>query len=64
MKFLLVATLLAMLTACSNQTIYSMMHERERQECLKDRGTGCPRAESYEIYEKQYEEIIKPANFY
>ena len=59
MKLLLVSILLVMLTACSQQAVYDMLHERERQECLKrDRG-DCPRAESYDKYKKQRDEIIQ-----
>ena len=35
-----------------------MLHERERQECLKQGRTDCPRAENYNDYKKQRENYI------
>lgn len=51
-----------MLTAsCSHQTkeaVYNMMHERERQECLKQGREDCPRGKNYQQYKKQRDEVI------
>ena len=48
-----------MLTACSQQAVYDMLHEKERQECLKQGNSDCPRAENYNEYKKQREKVIK-----
>jgi hypothetical protein len=39
-----------------------MMHERERQECLKQGNKDCPRGESYQQYKKDRQEIIPSQN--
>ena len=39
-----------------------MMHERERQECLKQGNIDCPRGESYQQYKKARQEIIPSQN--
>jgi hypothetical protein len=38
-----------------------MLHERERQECLKQGRFDCPKAEKYDKYNQQREDILKPA---
>lgn len=67
MKTLLLGFSLIMLTAsCSNRSkeaVYTMIHERERQECLKQGRSDCPRTENYEQYKKQREEVIQRDNF-
>jgi hypothetical protein len=63
MKFFLSALLLIMLTACSergNQAVYDMLHERERQECLKLGRSDCYKGESYNKYKQQRDEVITP----
>lgn len=52
-----------MLTACNKQAVYTMIHERERQECLKQGGSDCPRAENYKEYKKQREEVIEKKRY-
>lgn len=49
-----------LLTACSQQAVYDMLHERERQECLKQGRTDCPRAENYDKYQQKRDEVMKP----
>lgn len=51
-----------MLTACSQQAVYTMLHERERQECLKQGRSDCPRTDNYDKYKKQREEVIQFQN--
>lgn len=63
MKIFLLSLVLVMLTACSQQAVYTMIHERERQECLKQGRSDCPRTENYEQYKKQREEVIQRDNF-
>ena len=63
MKIFLLSLVLVMLTACSQQAVYTMIHERERQECLKQGRSDCPRTENYEQYKKQREEVIHRDNF-
>lgn len=58
MKTLLLSIVVVLLTACSQQAVYDMLHERERQECLKQGRTDCPRAENYNDYKKQRENYI------
>ena len=64
MKIFLISFALVMLTAsCSHQTkeaVYNMMHERERQDCLKQGREDCPRGESYQQYKKQRDEVFTP----
>ena len=64
MKIFLISLALVMLTAsCSHQAkeaVYNMMHERERQDCLKQGREDCPREESYQQYEKQRDEVFTP----
>lgn len=52
-----------MLTAsCSNQAkeaVYNMMHERERQQCLQQGKSDCPRTESYNKYKKERDEVMQ-----
>jgi len=62
MKVLLLSLVLVMLTACSQQAVYTMIHERERQECLKQGRSDCPRTDNYEKYKKQREEVIQFQN--
>lgn len=59
MKLLLISISLVMLAACGQQAVYDMMHEKNRQECLKDGHSDCPRAESYDEYKKQRDEVIQ-----
>ena len=59
MKILLSSFVLVMLTACTEQAVYKMMHERERQLCKEQGRTDCKRAESYDTYKKEREEILK-----
>lgn len=35
-----------------------MMHERERQECLKQGNRDCPREKNYQKFEKDRQDII------
>lgn len=58
MKVLLLSIVLVMLTACSRQAAYEMLHERERQECLKQGRSDCPPAESYDKYKQKRDELI------
>lgn len=63
MKTFIFLMMLATLTvSCSNQTkhaVYDMMHEKQRQDCLKQGRSDCQRAESYEKYKKKRDEVIK-----
>ena len=63
MKFFLISFILVMLTvSCSDktkETVYNMMHERERQECLKQGRSDCPRVEHFDKYNNQRDEVIK-----
>ena len=63
MKIFLVSFVLIMSTAsCSNQAneaVYNMMHERERQECLEQATSDCPRTDSYQKYKKERDEVIQ-----
>lgn len=62
MKTILFSLVLVMLTACSQQAAYTMIHEKERQECLKQGRSDCPRTYNYEKYKKQREEVIQFQN--
>lgn len=66
MKFFLLTTILIIVTAsCSNRTqhaVYDMIHERERQACLKQGRMDCPRGESYDKYKNQRDEVIQYDN--
>ncbi len=64
MKTLLLIITFLILTACSQQAVYTMIHERERQECLKQGRSDCPRAESYNKYKNQREEVIESREVY
>ena len=68
MKLFLSGFVLVMLTvSCSkraNQVVYDMIHERERQECLKQGRDDCIRVESYDKYKKQREEEMKSHETY
>ena len=61
--FLLSVALIIATTACSNRArhaAYDMLHERERQECLKQGRSDCPSIEPYEKYKQKRDEVIKP----
>ncbi|MCW8901719.1 MAG: hypothetical protein OQK75_07020 [Gammaproteobacteria bacterium] len=62
MKIFLTSFVFMMLTAsCGNKSqeaFYNMIHERERQECLKQGRTECPRGESYDKYKQKREDVI------
>ena len=60
MKIFLITALLVIITACSQRAVYDMVHERERQLCKEQGRTDCQRAESYDKYKQQRDEIIKP----
>jgi hypothetical protein len=66
MKILFLSIVLVILTAsCSSQgkqAVYDMIHERERQLCIEQGRSDCQRAESYEKYKKERDEIITPKN--
>lgn len=66
MRIFILSFILVMLTvSCSYKTkeaVYNMMHERERQECLKQGRSDCPRIEPYDKYKQQREEIIQFQN--
>lgn len=49
-----------MLTACSQQSVYDMLHEKQRQDCLKQGRSDCHRAESYDKYNQKRDEVMKP----
>ncbi len=57
MKTLLTIIFFLTLTACSQQAVYNMLQERERQLCIERGGTDCPRGESYEKYQQQRDEM-------
>ena len=63
MKISLIGFILVMSTvSCSykaKETVYNMMQERERQECLKEGISDCPRAERFDKYNKQRDEVVK-----
>lgn len=63
MKVFLISFVLIMLTAsCSNQAneaVYNMMHERERQQCLQQGKSDCPRTDSYKKYKKDRDEVMQ-----
>lgn len=63
--FLLSLALLLSTAACSDRSkhaVYDMIHERERQECLKQGRTDCPRGDSYNKYKSQRDEVIQYDN--
>ena len=60
MKLTLLSVVFILLTACSQQAVYDMIHERERQLCLEQGRSDCSRAESYNEYEQKRNEVIKP----
>ena len=66
MKIFLLSFILVMVTvSCSQRTkeaVYNMMHERERQECLKQGRSDCHRAESYYKYKQQRDEVLQHEN--
>ena len=66
MKIFLFGVVLTIVTsACSNRAqhaAYDMLHERERQECLKQGQRDCPRTENYEQYKKQRKEALQIEN--
>lgn len=62
MKTLLPIITFLILTACSQRAVYDSIHERERQECLKQGRTDCPRGDSYDKYKSQRDEIIQYDN--
>ena len=63
MKIFLFSVVLSIVTtACSNRAqhaTYDMLHERERQECLKQGRSDCPTAESYDKYKQKRDELIR-----
>ena len=59
MKIILLSSIFVILTACSQQAVYNMLHERERQECLKQGRSDCPKTDSYNEYKQQREESIR-----
>ena len=59
MKIFLFIFVLVTLAGCSKQLVYDAIHERERQECLKQGRSDCPRADSYDKYKSQREEVIQ-----
>lgn len=63
MKFFLLSSILVVFTvSCSNRAVYDAIHERERQECLKQGRADCPRGESYDKYKSQRDEEIQYDN--
>ena len=62
MKIILFSLVLVLLTACSKQAVYNMMHERERQECLKQGRNDCPRQENDNKYKQQRDEVLQREN--
>ena len=59
MKTILFSLVVIMLSACSNQAVYDMLHEREQQECLKQGHSDCQRTESYNKYKQKRDEEIQ-----
>lgn len=51
--------LAALLGGCSSQAVYDMLQERERQLCLQQGREDCHRAEPYDKYEQERDEVIK-----
>ena len=66
MKIILFSLVLVLLTvSCSQRTkeaVYNMMHERERQECLKQGRNDCPRQENDNKYKQQRDEVLQREN--
>ena len=59
---IILLSLIMLTVSCSQrtkETVYNMIHERERQECLQQGRRDCPRTESFEKYNKQRDEVIK-----
>ena len=57
--------LLVLTTSCSDRAkhaVYDMIHERERQLCIEQGRSDCPRTDNYEKYKKQREEVIQFQN--
>lgn len=61
MKAILFSLFLVMLTACSSQAAYDMIHGYERQKCLQQGRTDCPQVEPYGKYKNKRDKIVKPA---
>lgn len=63
MKPLLFSFVLILLTtACSDRSkhvVYDMLHEKNRQDCLKEGRSDCPPREGYGDYKKQRDEVVK-----
>lgn len=63
MKIFLFSLALATLTvSCSNRSkhaVYDMMHEKQRQDCLKQGRSDCPGAERYDKYKQKRDEELK-----
>ena len=64
MKFLFTNLVLLTLTACTNQAVYSALHEKQRQDCLKQGRDNCHRVESYKKYKQKREDEMKPYETY
>lgn len=62
MKTFLLSAFVILTASCSKQAVYDMMHERERQECLKQGRGDCPRGDSYDKYKSQRDEVIQYDN--
>ena len=60
MKILSLSFIAILLIACSQQAVYDMLHEKERQDCLKQGRSDCHRAESYDKYNQKRDEVMKP----
>ena len=64
MKFLILSLAIIMLTACSNRAVYDMLHEKARQDCLKQGRSDCHRDESYDKYKQKRDEVMHPQDIY
>ena len=63
--FLMCLGVMLLIPACSDrgtQAVYDLIHERERQQCLQQGRSDCPRAENYNKYKQQRDEILHPDN--
>lgn len=60
MKLILLSLAFIILTACSQQAVYNMINERERQLCIEQGRSDCSSTESYNEYEKNRNEVVKP----
>ena len=61
MKLTLLITFTLFLSACSDRAkhaAYDMLHEKQRQDCLKQGHTDCPGAESYDKYKQKRDEVM------